>query len=108
MDVSEDDLLFDVDTPLGFRVRLTKAYWAMIVQVKHPAMAGREGDVKAAVVTPEEVRRSKTDPAVHLFYRSDGVRRWVCAVCKRLNGEGFVITAYPTDTIKEGERIWPA
>ena len=28
------------------------------------------------------------------------------AVAKRLNGEGFLITAYPTDAIKEGEQIW--
>lgn len=25
---------------------------------------------------------------------------------KRLNGDGFLITTYPTDAIKEGERIW--
>jgi hypothetical protein len=31
----------------------------------------------------------------------------MCAVAKRLNGEGFLITAYVTDTIKEGEHLWP-
>jgi len=27
---------------------------------------------------------------------------WVVAVTKRLNGDGFLITAYQTDAIKEG------
>ena len=48
------------------------------------------------------------DHDVLLFYKTVDSRRWVCAVCKRLNGDGFLITAYPTDAIKEGDRIWPA
>jgi hypothetical protein len=27
-------------------------------------------------------------------------------VTRRLNGDGFLITAYPTDAIKQGELIW--
>jgi len=45
---------------------------------------------------------------VLLFYKASGDRRWVCAVCRRLNGDGFLITAYPTDAIKEGDHLWPA
>ena len=47
----------------------------------------------------------RSDPVVYLFYRSDRLGRWICAVAKQLNDEGFLITAYPTDAIKEGERI---
>jgi hypothetical protein len=42
---------------------------------------------------------------VFLYYRTDQ-RRLLCAVVKRLDGEGFLITAYPCDKIKEGDRIW--
>ena len=35
----ESDLLFDVSTPLGFRVRVTRAYWELIVTVKPPVKA---------------------------------------------------------------------
>ena len=45
-------------------------------------------------------------PAVFLFYRAELPGRWICAVTKRLNAEGFLITTYPTDAIKEGERVW--
>ncbi|MBS3907554.1 MAG: hypothetical protein KGZ49_11025 [Syntrophaceae bacterium] len=34
--------LFEVDTPLGFAVRCTVAYWRFIVSDKHPIMAGMD------------------------------------------------------------------
>jgi hypothetical protein len=35
-----DDILFDVPTPLGFSVRVTRRYWELIVTIKHPVMRG--------------------------------------------------------------------
>ncbi len=35
-DTLTSDLLFDVLTPLGFRVRVTRTYWELIITVKHP------------------------------------------------------------------------
>ena len=70
-------------------------------------MAGREANVKETLAHPEEVHLSRGDANVYLFYRTERPSRWVCVVAKRLNGEGFLITAYPTDVIKEGVRIWP-
>lgn len=102
-----DDLLFEVFTPLGFRVRVTRSYWELIITVKHPVMAGRENDVKGTLENPSEIRQSRSDLAVYLFYKPERIGRWVCAVAKRLDGEGFLITAYPTDAIKEGEQVWP-
>jgi len=102
-----NELLFEVMTPLGFQVRVTKAYWEIITTIKHPVMAGREADVEDTLKNPDEIRVSKRDPQVYLFYKTEDIGRWVCAVTKRLTGEGFLITTYPTDAIKEGERIWP-
>jgi hypothetical protein len=101
-----NDILFKVLTPLGFSVRVTRAYWELIVTVKHPVMRGREVAVQRVLQTPEEVRRSRGDPNVLLFYRGEEPGRWLCAVAKRLNDEGFLITTYPTDAIKEGDQIW--
>jgi hypothetical protein len=103
----DSDLLFEVMTPLGFRVRVTRAYWEIITTIKHPVMAGREADVEDTLRNPDEIRVSKRDPSVYLFYKPERIGRWVCAVAKRLDGDGFMITAYPTEEIKEGERIWP-
>ena len=51
--------------------------------------------------------KSQMDASVFLFYKAAQARRWVCAVAKQRNEDGFVITAYPTDAIKEGVRVWP-
>ena len=102
----ESDILFEVSTPLGFRVRVTRAYWEFIVTVKHPVMRERATEVQDVLQSPDEVRQSRSDPTVFLFYRAEVPGRWLCAVTKRLNNDGFLITTYPTDAIKEGERIW--
>lgn len=102
----DSEILFEVETPIGFRVRTTASYWELITTLKHPVMLGREADVQATLMLPDEVRLSKSDPKVYLFYRADGETRWVCAVSKRLNGEGFLVTAYKTGSIKEGIVIW--
>jgi hypothetical protein len=77
----------------------------MITDRKHPILAGRENQVRMALTNPDEVRRSRKDENVFLFYK--GRRpRWICAVARRQNGKGFLITAYPTDAIKAGEQVW--
>ena len=99
--------LFEALTPIGFTVRVTHERWTMIITFKHPAMAGCENEVKQALEHPDEIRRSRIDPSVLLFYIKRHERRWVCAVCKRSDLDAFLITTYPADAIKEGEKIWP-
>lgn len=101
-----DDVIFEVSAPLGFSVRVTRAYWELIVAIEHPVMRGRAADVQDVLRAPDEIRRSRSDPTVLLFYRLEHPGRWICAITKRLNDEGFLVTTYPTDSIKEGERVW--
>jgi hypothetical protein len=91
---------------LGFTVRVSLSYWDIITQIKHPIMTGREEDVQTTLTQPDEIRQSRSDPNVYLFYKLQQEKRWICAVAKRLNGDGFLITCYPADVIKEGEIIW--
>ena len=104
---SDSDLLFEVLTPLGFSVRVTRARWEFLISVKHPVMAGREDVVQSTLQSPEQVRQSRSDSDVMLFYRAERSDRWVCAVAKQTADSGFLITAYPTDAIKEGTQVWP-
>ena len=97
--------VLEVVTPLGFTVRCTRRYWEFIVTHKHPVLRGHEVEVSQVLADPDEVRRSRKDPTVLLFYRGS-VPRWLCAVARREDGSGILITAYPTDAIKAGERIW--
>ena len=101
------DVFFEGRTPLGFSVRVTRTRWELITTVKHPVMAGRESNVRRALESPDEVRQSRTDAEVVLFYKAEWTTRWVCAVAKQARDQTFLVTAYPTDAIKEGVRIWP-
>jgi hypothetical protein len=96
---------FFAATPLGFTVRTTESYWELLL-LKHPEITGRERDVQETLSRPQQIRRSLRDDKVYLFYRAEG-GYYLCVVAKALDREGFVITAYVTDSIKEGERVWP-
>lgn len=101
-----NEILFQVLTPLGFIVRVSGNYWTLIVTIKHPVMCRREADVQNTLKEPDEIRQSRNDPTVYLFYKLERPKRWICAVVKRLNGDGFLVTTFPTDAIKEGQLIW--
>ena len=96
---------FNILTPLGFRVRTSDEYWQKLI-LKHPDIEGVELEIKQALIEPDEVRRSSQDSDVFLFYRIMKRKRWAVAVARQLNGDGFLITAYQTDAVKEGESVW--
>jgi hypothetical protein len=96
--------LFEILTPLGFKVRTSPDYWQKII-LKHPDLADKLESVKQTLSNPDEIRRSSRDAQVLLFYLA-GEHRWVVAVARRADSEGYLITAYQTDAIKEGETIW--
>lgn len=96
---------FEISTPLGFTVRTSDEYWQRLIS-KHPDVEGLEELVQLALSAPDEIRRSSRDVDILLFYRVRRKARWVVAVARRLKGDGFLITAYQTDAIKEGEIVW--
>jgi hypothetical protein len=96
---------FEILTPLNFTVRTSEEYWQKLI-VKHPDIADLEAEVRQALASPDEIRRSSRDPNLLLFYLTLKEKQWVVAVARRLNGDGFLITAYQTDAIKEGETLW--
>jgi hypothetical protein len=103
----DNTVLFSVETPLGFIVTVGKQRWELIVNQKHPALLGKEELIKDTLLHPDEIRKSKSDESVYLFYRIIKEKRWACAVVKnQQDNTSFLITAYPTDAIKEGEVIW--
>src|SRR5512145_776578 len=94
----------------GRSVRLTDERTTHILQ--HPEMVGMEAEIVQALRSPLEVRISRSDKTVQLFYEYYAYTRvggkWLCVVVKyRSDDDGFVITAYLTDRLKEGETIWP-
>ena len=96
---------FEVTSILGKRIRTTAPYWEKLVTTKHPRMRGREKEVQTVLKKADEVRRSRINPGVYLYYKK-AREHYTCAVVKHLNDEGFLITAYLTKAMKIGEVIW--
>jgi hypothetical protein len=98
--------IFTVETPLGYRVFLTRDRWRQIIRKKHPALAGQEKKVRACLEAPTVIRESAKDPEVHLYYApEDDV--YLCVVATPADeNERFVATAYFTENIKKGTELW--
>lgn len=96
---------FEVVSVLGKRIRTTKPYWEKLVTTKHPRMRGREKQVQEALAKADEIRRSRIDSSVYLYYKKER-QHYICAVAKHLNDEGFLITAYFAKAVKIGEVVW--
>lgn len=70
-----------------------------------------ESEIVHVLQAPAEIRVSRSDDDVKLFYRYFARTlvggKWLCVVVKYLPNNAFVITAYLTDKLKAGENSWP-
>jgi len=93
----------------GRSVRLTDERLAHVLQ--HQELAGMEEAIIRALQTSTEVRVSRSDETVQLFYEYYAKTRvggkWLCVVVKYPADDAFVVTAYLTDQLKAGESLWP-
>jgi len=93
----------------GNSVRLTAERLAHIRL--HPEMRDLEATIGVVLQAPEIVRRSRTDSRALLFYRYYRATpvgdKWLCVVTLSEGADAFVVTAYLTDKIKQGETLWP-
>ncbi len=101
-----DDLAIDVSTPVPLRVVCTTEQWQLITMITQPALANQLSQVRSTLAQPDEVRESSRDPTLQLYYRRVG-SRLLAGVVKRTSDHGFLIAAYPADSIKPGVRLWP-
>jgi hypothetical protein len=93
----------------GTSVRLTNERLTHILG--HAEMVGMANELERVLQMPSEVRRSRSDDDVKLFYefytQTQVGGKWLCVVVKYLPDDAFVITAYLTETVKAGEILWP-
>lgn len=73
-------------------------------------MADMESAVQATLRDPQKVVQSRMDESVALCYRyyygTIVGDKWLCVVVKYMDNDAFVITAYLTDTVKQGDLLW--
>lgn len=94
----------------GVEVRLTDERLKHILE--HPEMSDMETEIGKTLSDPERVVRSRSDEEVRLYYRfypdTPVGGKFLCVVVKVHADDAFVITAYLTDRVKEGESLWNA
>ena len=93
---------FSSTTPTGASIICPADWWDTIL-AKYPVLAGRQADVMNAIASPSEIRESRWDPLVWLCYGSFQ-ERLLCVVVRP--DAGLLITAYPTDAVKQGDVVW--
>ena len=99
------EIYFEVTSKLDKRVYVTRTRWSLIIKTKHLEIEGKEEEVKETLKEPDEIRQSVSDDSVYLYYKNYG-KLMVSVVVKHKNGDGFIITAYFTDRIKEGKKFY--
>ncbi len=100
-----------LEDSFGRRIQLTDEGWAHIIG-RHHYMADFRDEIGETLREPEEIRRSTTAPeTARLYYKwyygTPRGDKWVCVVVKVLPNEAFLVSAYVTGRIKEGELLWP-
>ena len=70
-----------------------------------------ESEIERILKAPKEVRVSRSDDKVKLFYEFYAEThvggKWLCIVVRYFPGDAFVVTAYLTNSMKPGETVWP-
>ncbi|ONF90986.1 hypothetical protein BWD14_18810 [Leptospira santarosai] len=73
-------------------------------------MLGQEERIVECLSLPEEVRESRTDGSVELFYKYFNETlvgdKYLCVVIKNGQDDLFLVTAYFTDKKKEGKVLY--
>ena len=91
----------------GTPVRLTDERWAHIVE-GHNELAGMRLDVLEAVAEAERVLQGRAGECLALKEHEPG--KWLVAVYREFERDGFIITAFLTRRIGSLDRrrqIWP-
>lgn len=65
------------------------------------SLARPDGNVTGTVSMGDELKAARSVQAA-TSNKAEATRRWVCAVTKQGDAAAFLVTAYPTDAIKEG------
>lgn len=100
-----DEIYFEVTSKLNKKIKIVQSRWNLIIKTKHLEIEGKEKEVKEALIEPDEIRLSKSDDSIYIYYKNYK-KLSLSVVVKHKNGEGFIITAYYADRIKEGKQIY--
>ena len=103
-------IIFEVKSVLGKKIRLTKEILNQILDKHLEIHKGDHETIKLTLTDADIVVADKYDETVFiyqkLFTRTRYGPKFFNVVVKHLNSDGFVITLYPSNKIKQGEIVW--
>jgi len=91
----------------GVSIRLTDERWTHIVE-QHGEMADMRADVLETVREPDRVLAGKAGELLAVKSISSG--KWLIAVYREFEDDGFIITAFftrRTNMLNKREQLWP-
>ncbi|MCP5494889.1 MAG: hypothetical protein H7A23_10065 [Leptospiraceae bacterium] len=99
----------EIEDIFGRKVRFTDERKKHLEE-DHPEMKDSEDLIINTLQEPEEVKFSRSDKTVELFYKffqtSIVGAKYLCVAVKNLITDYFIITAYYTDKKKKGDSKW--
>ena len=93
-----------IKSTIDIQIKILKIGWINICQ-KHPELKKNFNLLVDCLKNGDEVWNSKQNSNVCLYYKKIN-KKFICAVCKHYNGDGFLITAYFTYKLQGKEKIW--
>ena len=97
--------LFEIIDVFGQKIVLTAEQWNHIV-LRHPEVQGLLHEIEATIASPQYIVRSSKADYVYLYHRKFKKLQAAYMVIVYHTTRKFVITAYLSDVIKQGELLW--
>ena len=92
----------------GRTIRLTEERSAHILE--HSEMEGQLDKLEEVLREPDVIIRSQRDLNIHLYQKqyptTPVTEKYLLVAVKVEEHDAFILTAFFTDTLKKGERVW--
>ena len=98
-------VIFETTDPRGKKVICTEEVWFIHVLGGHAEMEGMESEVRQTIESPlySIIYQDRDYPERNIYYRQRNKYTYIKVVVEFMQDNGFLITAYLTDSVKPGE-----
>lgn len=99
-------IIFETSDKLGRKIKFTSER-KLHIQLRHAEIEEFEL-FKETLESPAAIKASFYEESVLIYYKEINSKgyKFLAVVIKVLNGDGFILTAYKTNYVKEGRLLW--
>lgn len=104
VDKSQKLIVREIQDVLGNKIKLTEERWQHIIS-GHPVMKKKLSRIVGTLKAPDVIVKSRREENIWLYHKEfKKLPGFVVVIVHHIRG--FIITAYLSEKIKEGEIIW--